>query len=77
MRQLSLPAAVRFDRRLLPPGQTRITSGLNDHRIARTSLRVGASTSQVTSAAIASSITAMNSCSVSYTHLTLPTSDLV
>lgn len=46
--------------------QTRTTSGFKDQRMPSTSLRVGASTWQVSSAAIASSSTAMNSCSLMF-----------
>lgn len=49
--------------------QTRITSPLSDQRMFSTSLRVAASMPLLSSAAIASSITATNSCSLIFIAL--------
>ena len=49
--------------------QTRITSPLSDQRMLSTSLRVAASMPLLSSAAIASSITATNSCSLIFIAL--------
>ena len=50
-------------------GQRRTTSPFSDHRMPSTSLRVAGSTSLVSSAAIASSTTATNSCSLTFMPL--------
>lgn len=69
-----LPALMSSRRRA--PAHTRMTCPFSDHRMPSTSLRVGWSMSCVSSAAIASSTTATNSCSLMFMPLWVPSMSL-